>query len=119
MELGRLIRRCAKVRVNVTDMASLTRCPGCSTFVRAESICEDSCPFCPTAAVATRRNPIPGIVLAAAIAVAPGCTGGSEDDSVPVYGVAVDAGVDAGSADATDDDSPDAAPIYGVAPESE
>ena len=108
-------------------MASLARCPRCDTFVKPASIEAGSCPFCPAAAEASRRNPIPGVALAVAIAAAPACW-----TATPVYGSApepdaasTDAGPsDAGASDANATDamkSPgaDGAPIYGVAPESE
>ena len=69
-------------------MASLTRCPSCDTFVKAESIDEGSCPFCPTASTASRRNPIPGVMLAAAMAAMPGC---SDEEVKPALDASVDA----------------------------
>ncbi len=109
-------------RGNLFAMASLARCPRCDTFVKPASIEAGTCPFCPADNVASRRNPIPGLVLAAAVA-ATSCKGGSGDGKDgPVYGIApVDAGgVDAAPPDA-DPNAPDAgdSPIYGIAPESE
>jgi len=105
-------------------MASLTRCPQCDTFVKPASVEAGSCPFCAAAAAANRRNPIPAVVLAAAIAAMPGCSDG-DPKPVPdasaafpdgaVYGVAFDAGPTEDAMPGPDADLS----IYGIAPESE
>lgn len=61
-------------------MSSLVPCPQCNTFVKAESLGDGTCAFCPTAKAASLRNPIPGILLAATVVAAPGCF------ATPVYG---------------------------------
>ncbi len=90
-------------------MASLTRCPSCDTFVKPEGVDKGACPFCPAATAASQRNPIPGLVLAVAAAL-PGCSGGNDSGSTPVYGVAA---ADARPADAMPAD--DAMPVEGDA----
>ncbi len=113
----------AESRDSFAFVASLTRCPGCDTFVKLESVEEGACPFCPAASLASRRNPIPGMVLAAAIAAMPGC---SDDDAKPkpdasafpdgaVYGVAFDAGPVDDAMSAVDA----SLNIYGIAPDSD
>ena len=104
-------------------MASLTRCPSCDTFVKPTSISEGTCLFCANAEVASRRSSIPGVVLAAAMAAAPGCSDDAKPtpdasvvpDAAPVYGIAADATPTNDAMPAVDADLS----IYGIAPESE
>ena len=115
----------------------MIRCPKCDSFVKPASLKVEGCPFCVSAKATRQRNPVPGLVLAAAV-LAPGAMAGCSDDDMkpaPVYGIAqVDAapgtdgavyGIapDAGPIDASP--GTDAGPkdadaginIYGIAPE--
>ncbi len=128
-------------------MPAMIRCPKCDSFVKPASLEVAGCPFCVSAKATRQRNPVPGLVLAAAAAFAPGAMAGCSDttdpigDSSPVYGIALDAGPadaspgtdgavygiapDAGPADAGEAEPSDAGPkdgdaginIYGIAPE--
>ncbi|MBL4635809.1 MAG: hypothetical protein JKY56_18250 [Kofleriaceae bacterium] len=53
---------------------ALVRCPKCNTFVKPASFNTGLCPFCSSARVASLRNPIPGVVLATAIAASSACS---------------------------------------------
>ncbi len=118
-------------------MSDMVRCPACDSFVKPASIEAGACPFCPTAASARRRDAIPGVVLAAAIAGA-GCSGGgAREMPAPVYGGAPevievsDAGAGGSSTDVAPSDAPAGSsandgepeppepppvPVYGIAP---
>ncbi len=111
-------------------MSEMVRCPTCDSFVKPASIDEGACPFCPSATAARRRDAIPGVVLAAAIAGA-GCSGGGAREApTPVYGGApemevIDAGAassgdtaPAPEADAMERPEESPVPVYGIAPDT-
>lgn len=103
-------------------MSALVRCPKCDTFVKPASIDSGSCPFCPSSNARNIRNPIPGIVLAATLGVAPACSGSStpEPEPVPVYGIAIEE-TEAPPAPPPDAGVPEVsevpAPVYGGPPD--
>lgn len=64
-------------------MSALVRCPQCDTFIKPVSIDSGSCPFCPSSN-RSKRNAIPGLVLAASLSIAPACSGTTpEPEAVP------------------------------------
>ena len=73
------------------SMSALVRCPQCDTFIKPASIDSGSCPFCPSSNARSKRNAIPGLVLAASLSIAPACSGSSaEPEAAPVPNVIVD-----------------------------
>ena len=121
-------------------MPALVRCPQCDTFVKPPSISAGACPFCPSPEARSLRNPIPGMVLAAAMAAVPACSSSTPAAAPvsaepaptpaepappePVYGIAVE------DTDTPKMQTPDAAvpikaeppeevDIYGIAPDTD
>lgn len=104
-------------RDTLSTMASLVRCPKCDTFVKTAS----SCPFCSAESTASHRNPLPGLVLAAAVAAMPSCTSptpANEPAPSPTPStepvLPADDAATAGQPTAPVPDPP--APVYGGAP---
>lgn len=96
-------------------MASLVRCPNCDTFIKAAR--GSSCPFCSETSTASQRNPLPGLVLAAAVAAMPSCSSNTpaNDPAAPPTATPVSPVDDAASPAAPVPEDPQPA-IYGAAP---
>ncbi len=108
-------------------MPAMIRCPKCDSFVKPASLEVAGCPFCVSAKATRQRNPVPGLVLAAAAALAPGALAGCV--ATPVYGSPPPTDATPGPDGAVYGIAPDAGPadaspgtdgaVYGIAPDAE